>query len=96
MWWKRIEDKLKISEYVEWTFVSCQEGVRKPDEKIYKIVSDRLKMQPSDLVFIDDSAANVEAARLLGWKGIVFRDADQLKKDLAILGIFTTPQEKCQ
>jgi len=87
IWWESIESKLMLSRYLKWTFVSCNEGVRKPDEKIYNIVSERLNATPDSLIFVDDNSANVQAANALGWKGILFENAPQLARELADRGV---------
>lgn len=87
IWWRSIEGKLKLSRYVEWSFISCQEGVRKPDDEIYKIVSQRLGADPESLILVDDSKANVDAAKAMGWNGVLFLDAAKLDRDLALLGV---------
>jgi putative hydrolase of the HAD superfamily len=42
----------------------------KPDREIYEVLAMRHALDPAQTVFIDDSAANVEAARALGWQAI--------------------------
>jgi len=39
----------------------------------------------SECIFLDDRAANVEAARAQGWRGIVFIDAAQAQNELRAL-----------
>jgi epoxide hydrolase-like predicted phosphatase len=45
---------------------SCEEGVRKPDARIYQIALERLDAQPERTLFIDDFVENIEAANALG------------------------------
>lgn len=49
-------------------------GLRKPDPAIYRLACERLGVAPTDVVFLDDFAANVEAARALGMGGVVVGD----------------------
>ncbi|WP_076998326.1 HAD family phosphatase [Variovorax sp. KK3] len=44
--------------------------ILKPDRGIYEMLSARYALRPEETVFIDDSAANVEAAQALGWAAI--------------------------
>lgn len=46
--------------------VSCQIGVRKPDEKAFRLALARYGAQPEDSFFVDDSAANVAGAASIG------------------------------
>ena len=52
-------------------------------------ISTRLKQlgtQPEETLFIDDKPVNVEAARDLGMKGMLFTNVDQLRADLIAQG----------
>ncbi|MET3383430.1 MULTISPECIES: HAD family phosphatase [Variovorax] len=42
----------------------------KPEREIYEVLAMRYRLDPAQTVFIDDSAANVEAARAFGWHAI--------------------------
>ncbi len=42
----------------------------KPQREIYELLAARHALKPAETVFIDDSLANVEAARALGWHAI--------------------------
>jgi len=67
--------------------ISGLEGVAKPDRRIFEILLHRHGLRPEATVFIDDQARNVEAARELGLLALQFSSADQLRKDLANLGV---------
>ena len=54
--------------------LSYQEGMMKPDHRIYQLTCNRLGVQPDECVFTDDNQANVIAAREVGMHGIVFTD----------------------
>ena len=45
-------------------------GCRKPGEKIYGIILERLGIKAGEAVFLDDFHGNVEAARSLGLQAI--------------------------
>lgn len=44
----------------------------KPEKEIFDIALSRSGYKPENILFIDDSKDNIEAARSLGWNGIVF------------------------
>jgi 2-haloacid dehalogenase len=67
--------------------ISGEEGVIKPDPRIFRILLDRYGIAPRDAVFIDDNPTNVAAAESLGIHGIHFRSADVLRRDLEALGL---------
>ncbi len=62
--------------------LSCEVGCRKPEKKIYQIALKKLKVKPSECVFIDDKKNNLSTAKELGIKTILFKSAIQLKKEL--------------
>lgn len=49
----------------------------KPNADIYEHLMKEYGLKASDCVFIDDRAENIEAARALGMKGIVFESYEQ-------------------
>jgi putative hydrolase of the HAD superfamily len=53
--------------------LSGRVGLRKPEPGIFLAATDALGVQPGACVFIDDIAANVDAAERVGMKGIVHR-----------------------
>jgi epoxide hydrolase-like predicted phosphatase len=65
--------------------ISGEEGVMKPDERIYRIALARLGVQPNEAVFVDDFSENVVAARKLGMVAVHFADAQQARRELMIL-----------
>ncbi|HTW53178.1 MAG TPA: HAD family phosphatase [Stellaceae bacterium] len=77
-------------EFLSWFaggIVSGEHGVVKPDPAIYQLLIERCGIDPHCAVFIDDVAANAEAARVLGIHGIHFQNPDALRADLTRLGL---------
>ncbi|CAI8613238.1 unnamed protein product [Vicia faba] len=87
IWYQLIEDKLKLSKYLSWTFCSCTYGKRKPDSEFYMEVVRHLEVDPADCIFIDDRQKNVEAAAKVGIKGVHFKNVDLLLEELSLIGI---------
>jgi putative hydrolase of the HAD superfamily len=79
--------KFNLRQYFQAFFCSCYLGVRKPEEQIYKLALKISQREPQECVFIDDRGLNLECARELGMHAIQFQNVDQLRKDLAQLGI---------
>lgn len=69
----------------EGIVVSGEEKAIKPNPEIYKRLLTRYNLKAEDCVFIDDNAANVEAARALGMAGIRFTSPARLKEELSAL-----------
>jgi len=61
-----------LDQRVDEIIISAEEGVIKPDFKIYQIAMDRLKAEPGQSLFLDDYARNVEAAIDFGMKAVQF------------------------
>ena len=57
----------------------------KPFPQIYRILLDRYGLKAEECVFIDDNPRNAAAAEAVGIRGLVFRDAEQLRGELADL-----------
>lgn len=66
---------------------SCYVGVRKPDDKIYRLAIDLIQKLPDECCFIDDRPENIEGAAKAGMRTVLMRDPAQLKKDLQALGV---------
>jgi len=69
------------------TVVSGEERVIKPDPRIYEIVLERTGLEPADLLFVDDSAANIAAADALGFHTHHFTDPAALRPAIERLGL---------
>ena len=80
-------DRYRFLQHFEGIIVSGEEGIRKPDPQIYKMVETRYGAKSASTVFIDDSLRNIKAAKSLGFQVIHFQNPSQLRKDLAELGI---------
>lgn len=61
---------------------SCRVKRIKPDPEIYRMLFDKYGLRSEECIFIDDTPANVTAAKRLGMKAIRFEDQDQLAHDL--------------
>ncbi|CAM9003152.1 unnamed protein product [Rhodiola kirilowii] len=95
IWYQLIEDKLRVSNYLSWTFCSCVMGKRKPDPEFYVEVLRHLQVEPADCIFIDDRLNNVEAASKLGIVGIQFKNAHLLRHELSSLGFHVSIEKNC-
>jgi len=67
--------------------LSGEVGVAKPDPEIFDELCRRFDLRPESTIFIDDKAANVDAARALGFAGHHFEGAAGLRAELVRLGL---------
>jgi putative hydrolase of the HAD superfamily len=65
--------------------ISCEEGVMKPDPRIYRVALERAGARAEESVFVDDVAANIESAQQVGMHGIHFCSTEQAIEELAAL-----------
>lgn len=88
VWYRLIEDKLGLSRYLSWSFVSCLTGHRKPDPEAYLFPARALGVSPESCVFIDDRPKNVDGARRVGMPAVLRTpDIDALARDLESCGV---------
>jgi FMN phosphatase YigB (HAD superfamily) len=66
---------------------SCAEGVAKPQKEVYEVAARKLGMTPAQCVLLDDRLDFVQGARHAGMQGIVYEGLEQVKKELAGLGV---------
>ncbi|XP_006865559.1 PREDICTED: acyl-CoA dehydrogenase family member 10 [Chrysochloris asiatica] len=64
---------------------SCLEGICKPDPTIYKLCLERLHVQPSECIFLDDLGPNLKAAASLGIHTVKVNDPETAVKELETL-----------
>ncbi len=91
VWYKLIEERLRLSRYMSWRFVSCKTGVRKPDAAAYSNAAQALGVPPSRCLFVDDREQNCEAAEAVGMESVLFTSAPALRKELAARSLFVPP-----
>lgn len=77
----------RLGEVFGTTIVSGQEGVLKPDARIFDLLCTRARLSPSECVFIDDSPKNVDGAKAAGWDAIHFTTAQDLADALSQRGV---------
>jgi FMN phosphatase YigB (HAD superfamily) len=87
VWYRNIEDRLRISRYLEWTFVSCRTGRRKPDPAAFTDAAQHLGRNVADCLFIDDSPANCRSAEAVGMSAILFSSAAKLRVEMRKRGL---------
>lgn len=80
----------RLFDFVNWfdgVVVSGLVGIAKPDRKIYEHLIRTHDIDPHAAVYIDDVQENVDTAAALGFAGIRFQSAGELRRDLARHGM---------
>jgi putative hydrolase of the HAD superfamily len=62
-----------IADAFDLIVVSAEEGIMKPDPRIYHIALERLGCQPQEALFIDDFAHNIAGAQAVGLHTVHFK-----------------------
>ena len=74
--------KLPVDEIFDVVVDSGFVGSRKPEPRIYEITLERLEVEPSAALMIDDLEDNCVAARELGLEAVWFRSTEQAVADI--------------
>ena len=82
-WMEYIEENNKDLKMFDKKIFSYEIGVVKSDEQTFKTVLERVGIVADETLFIDDYEKNVKNAEAVGIYGIVFENAEQLRKVLS-------------
>ena len=80
-------ERFDFLEWFEAIVISGDVGVNKPDRRIFEHLVERFDVEPKAALFVDDSPANVDAARALGFHAVPFTDASALRARLVRFGL---------
>lgn len=87
--WTGLREALHTYFLIEDAFdtlvISAEEKIMKPDARIYHLALERLGVQPSEAIFLDDFKVNIDAANALGMIGIHFRSSEQAQRDIRVV-----------
>lgn len=61
-------------EYFDGVVVSADEGITKPDVRLYRILLERFGLTADECFFIDDREDNVAGAQAAGMQAVVFKN----------------------
>ena len=83
----KIKKKHDLEKYFDAEVFSCDADVAamKPDLKPYEVISKKLGVPAQNCLFIDNSLKNIDAARRIGMKTILFLSKEKFLKDIANL-----------
>ncbi len=74
-----------LGDVVQTIIISAEEGIMKPDRRIYQIAARRIGVEPNLAVFVDDVRENVDGALAAGMQGIRYTSNAQVLADLRSL-----------
>jgi putative hydrolase of the HAD superfamily len=79
---EREQEAHGFAEMCDVIVYSHEVGCLKPDPQIYHLVCERLGVLPEEAVLLDDLVANVDGARAVGMRAVLFSDNRQAIADL--------------
>jgi putative hydrolase of the HAD superfamily len=80
---RALMDRHGITDLFEMVINSAEVGVKKPHAGIYQIMLERLKVPASEVIFVDDTLENIEAAQALGIGTIHYQSTEQTITELS-------------
>jgi len=78
----REQERYHFDEMTDLLIYSHEEGIAKPERRIFELTCERLGMQPAEIAFLDDVKPNVAAARELGLHAILFKETKEAIADV--------------
>lgn len=78
------EKKINFNEYFDALFLSHELKASKTQEKIWKVVLSKLEYSPAEILFIDNRERYCEQANKVGISTVLFKNNEQLKRDLSL------------
>ncbi|UIK05801.1 HAD-IA family hydrolase [Neorhizobium galegae] len=76
-------DGLGLARHFDGIFYSAKFGHRKPAQDFFRLATAEVGASPEDIVFLDDTLENVEAARLFGWNAVYWTTGMTLETAIA-------------
>jgi len=71
------QERYHFDQMCDLLVYSHEEEFAKPDRRMFELTCERLGVQPTEMIFLDDHERPVVAARALGIHAILFRDTAQ-------------------
>ena len=76
------QERYHFDEITDLIIYSHEEGIAKPERRIFELTCERLGVQPQEAIFLDDVERNIIAARDFGMHAILFQETAQAIADI--------------
>jgi putative hydrolase of the HAD superfamily len=83
----RADEHLGIYKPFDKVYQSCKIGLKKPNADFYQYAQRDIGVASDEILFVDDVARNVDAARLLGWHAFRYESLDSFATELLAHGV---------
>lgn len=77
-----LKNKLRFNTLFDYFYASCEVGVTKYDSAFFTKVLNDLAVQPSDMLFFDDTQKCIDSAKSVGISAYLYTNYDQCLQDL--------------
>ena len=91
----REQERYHFDEICDLLIYSHEEGIAKPERRIFELTCERLGIQPAEIVFLDDVEPNVTAAREFGIQAVLFRETQEAIADIQSCLQASSPPVTC-
>lgn len=81
------KENFTFMNYIDGGVISYEVKLLKPSEEIYKATCDKYSINPSEAVFLDDNADNIEGAKKFGLNTIHFSSLENALEEFKNLGV---------
>ncbi|MBB6713589.1 HAD family hydrolase [Clostridium gasigenes] len=84
---EHVTSKYKFFNIFDGGVVSYEEKIIKPEKEIYNKIIEKYKLNVNESIFIDDMECNINKAREVGFKTILFKNPEELIVSLKEYGV---------
>ena len=67
-----LRNEMGLNEQFDFLFISSELGAMKPSSEFFARATEKLGLNPAEILFIDDQTHYVDAAATFGWEAILF------------------------
>lgn len=85
--WSMIQSEANLADVFKHVFLSFELGCCKPDDVIFERVLELVSLSPSQILYLDDSAKNVEVAERFGIPAVRVQGPAEVRACLRVEGI---------
>jgi len=87
-WGRGRYDRDSFDELFDGVVISGEEGLHKPQPEIFQLGAERIGVEPSECVFVDDLRENCAGAEAVGMTAVLHRQTEETLKRLEeLLGV---------
>lgn len=74
---RRLTAQFSLGDLADLIMISAEEGLSKPDARLYRRTAERLGVHLTQCLFVDNNPAHVVAAERVGMHVVLFRETEQ-------------------